>query len=96
MRQSLFTEILPLQQIHVEQRNAIQDEQREFVTCIRSGQRPRVCGVQARYCLDVAEQIQASIAAKQIRARRRLERAAALVLPQRPPLPQQTPHRKAG
>jgi predicted dehydrogenase len=65
VRESLFSEILPLQEIPVEKCNAILEEQREFVDCIRRQRSPRVTGQQARDCLAVAHQILSSIAAKQ-------------------------------
>jgi predicted dehydrogenase len=65
LRQNLFTELLPMREIQVEKRNAILDEQQEFVNCIRHGHAPRVTGQQARDCLAVAERIEQSVAAKQ-------------------------------
>lgn len=64
LRQTLFTELLPLEEIAVEKGNALLDEQREFVDCVLSGRTPRVTGEQARDCVAVAEKIRASIAAK--------------------------------
>ena len=70
LRQNLFTEVLPLKEIQVEKRNAILDEQNDFVRCILGGHSPRVTGQQARDCLAVAERILQSIAAKSDRAMR--------------------------
>jgi predicted dehydrogenase len=64
LRKNLFQNYLPLQEIQIEKRNAILDEQQEFVNCILTGTSPRVTGEQARDCLAVAERIQQSIAAK--------------------------------
>ena len=57
VRHNLFTDMLPVSDLVVEKRNAIQDEQADFLNCLRTGRRPRVCGEQGRYCLSVAEKI---------------------------------------
>ncbi len=57
VRHNLFTDMLPVSDLDVEKRNAIQDEQADFINSIRTGRRPRVCGEQGRYCLSVAEKI---------------------------------------
>lgn len=57
VKHNLFTDMLPVSDLAVEKRNAIQDEQTDFLNCIRTGRRPRVCGEQGRYCLSVAEKI---------------------------------------
>lgn len=57
VKHHLFTDMLPVSDLPVEKRNAIQDEQADFLNCIRTGRRPRVCGEQGRYCLSVAEKI---------------------------------------
>jgi predicted dehydrogenase len=57
VKHNLFTDMLPVSDLSVEKRNAIQDEQVDFLNCIRTGRRPRVCGEQGRYCLSVAEKI---------------------------------------
>jgi len=53
----LFDELLPIKDLAVENRNAILDEQREFVDCIQHGKRPQVSGEEGRDCLCVAERI---------------------------------------
>ncbi|MBP88453.1 MAG: oxidoreductase [Planctomycetaceae bacterium] len=57
VQHNLFTDLLPVRELPVEDRNAILDEQHDFVECIRKGRRPRVCGEQGRYCLSIAEKI---------------------------------------
>ena len=57
VKHNLFTDMLPVSDLAVEKRNAIQDEQADFLNCMRTGRRPRVCGEQGRYCLSVAEKI---------------------------------------
>jgi predicted dehydrogenase len=57
MQDNLFTEILPLEEVQVERRNAILDEQHDFLISIRSGQRPQVTGQAGRDALAVAEQV---------------------------------------
>jgi predicted dehydrogenase len=61
LKTNLFSELLPLEEVHVEPANAIQEEQREFVNCILHGRTPSVSGEHARDCLAVAEQILACI-----------------------------------
>lgn len=61
LKSNLFTDLLPLEDVRVEPGNAIQEEQREFVTCIREGRAPSVTGEHARDCLAIAEQILAQI-----------------------------------
>ncbi len=70
IRDNLFTEFLPLEEVHVEKRNAILDEQHDFVISIRTGQRPQVTGEHGRQALAVAQQILEEIA-KQHRVMRR-------------------------
>jgi predicted dehydrogenase len=65
LQETLFTELLPVQQVQVEKRNAILDEQHDFVISIRTGQNPQVSGLQARESLAVAHAILASIAEQQ-------------------------------
>jgi predicted dehydrogenase len=63
LRENLFQDVLPLEEIKVERRNAILDEQHDFVISIRAGQTPQVTGRQGRQALAVAEQILAQLAA---------------------------------
>lgn len=57
VQHNLFTDLLPVRELPVEDRNAILDEQYDFIESIREGRRPRVCGEQGRYCLSIAEKI---------------------------------------
>ena len=63
LRDNFFTEVLQLEELQVERRNAILDEQHDFVISIRAGQTPQVTGEQARDALAVAQQILDQIAA---------------------------------
>jgi hypothetical protein len=63
IKQHLFDELLRLEQPAVEPRNAILDEQREFVAAVRSAGPVRVSGEQARAALDAAERVLDKIAA---------------------------------
>lgn len=56
-RDNFFTELLPIEEAHVERRNAILDEQHDFVISIRSGQSPQVTGRDGRDALAVCEAI---------------------------------------
>ena len=95
-RQNLFTEVLPLKEIQVEKRNAILDEQNDFVRCVLDGHSPRVSGQQARDCLAVAERILQSMAEKSDHAMQHA--LAAHPASRRLPLnwPQDSSRRKAG
>jgi predicted dehydrogenase len=70
LQEQFFTDILPLREVQVEKRNAILDEQYDFVISIRSGQSPQVSGVQGRDALAVAEQIVQRIAAQRTAMRK--------------------------
>lgn len=61
LQQRLFTELLPVTELSIEEANAIAQEQEEFVTAIRTGSTVRVCGRAGRSALDVAERIITSI-----------------------------------
>lgn len=63
LRDNFFRDILPLEEVNVERRNAILDEQHDFVISIRAGQTPQVTGHQGRRALAVAEEILAQLAA---------------------------------
>lgn len=65
----LFTELLLVEDLQPEKRNAILDEQHDFVISIRSGQKPQVTGQHGRDALAVAEQILAQLAEPQPAAR---------------------------
>ncbi len=62
VRENFFTEIMPMEALQVERRNAILDEQHDFVISIRTGQTPQVTGQQGRQALAIAEQILGQIA----------------------------------
>jgi len=70
LRENLFTEFLPLEEVQVEERNAILDEQHDFVISIRTGQRPQVTGQHGRDALAVAERILEQIAVQRSLMRR--------------------------
>lgn len=57
IRENLFTNLLPVEDLAVERGNAILDEQHDFMTSIRSRRSPVVCGRQGRDALAVAERI---------------------------------------
>lgn len=103
LQQHLFRDLLPRETLAVEKRNAIQDEQQEFIGCIRDGSQPEVGGRQARAAVALAERIVAQIQAAPNWFSTRPERADALDEPailtgpfhELRPLPA-APHRKAG
>lgn len=94
LRENLFTEYLPLEEVQVEDRNAILDEQHDFVISIRTGQSPQVTGQHGRDALAIAQRI-----LEQIAVHRRLMRHPAGT-PGRPwslvPDGTSQPRRKAG
>jgi predicted dehydrogenase len=53
----VFSDILKLQPIEIESRNALADELRDFVDAVRNTTQPRVTGQQGREALAVAEAI---------------------------------------
>jgi predicted dehydrogenase len=61
LKNNLFHELLPIQEIPVTPSNAIEQEQREFVECVVHGRVPTVSAEHARECLVVAERIVKSI-----------------------------------
>lgn len=63
VKETLFTEILRKREITIEPRNAILEEQHDFVESIQSGRWPLVSGIDGRNALHVAEQILAAISA---------------------------------
>ena len=64
LRDRFFEEVLPLEKIELEKRNAILDEQNDFVISIRSGESPQVTGEHGRQALEAAEQIIEQIAGR--------------------------------
>ncbi len=94
LQTQFFTDIMPLEEVQLEKRNAILDEQHDFVISIRSGQNPQVTGVHGRDALAVAT----SIIEKIDEQRAAMRKASLLDLPQwnvadgREPRPQ----RRAG
>lgn len=61
LQQHLFRDLLPRETLAIEKRNAIQDEQQEFVACILRSRQPEVDGRQARAAVALAERILAKI-----------------------------------
>ena len=57
LQEGLFTDLLLVEDVQPEKRNAILDEQHDFVISIRSGQKPQVTGQHGRDALAVAERI---------------------------------------
>ena len=57
LRQHLFDDLLKLEELPVEHRNAIQDEHDDFLSAIRTGHAPQVTGEDGRYALSVAATI---------------------------------------
>jgi len=57
IKETLFTEVLPKQEFIVKPRNAILEEQHDFVESILSDRWPLVTGIDGRDALNVAEQI---------------------------------------
>jgi predicted dehydrogenase len=57
LRTRLFDDYLPRTELVVNDQNAILNEQRDFIHCIRTGQSPRVPGRAGQRAVEVAEQI---------------------------------------
>jgi predicted dehydrogenase len=94
LQQRLFTDLLLVEDLQPEKRNAILDEQHDFVISIRTGQKPQVTGQHGRDALAVAARILERIAEPQPADRR----APPLQGPHWELAPQSTPvrTRKAG
>jgi hypothetical protein len=56
-KENVFTELLVRSQRDAQPVNAIQEEQRDFVSAVRTGRPPRVDGVAGRDAIAVAEMI---------------------------------------
>jgi predicted dehydrogenase len=96
LKQRLFSELLPLEDLAVEPANALLEEQQDFVTSILSNTPPRVSGAQGRDAMAVAEQVLSAIKRHQ-ETRRAVVTAAPETLPlPTVPLPAAARHRKAG
>ncbi len=65
LKERLFEELLIREEIPCPERNALADEQSDFVASVRDGRSPRVPGAQGLAALELAEQVLASIAAHQ-------------------------------
>jgi predicted dehydrogenase len=61
LKERVFSELLKLEPLVVESRNALADEQRDFVDAVRTAAVPRVTGEAGREALAVAEGILGSI-----------------------------------
>ena len=92
VREHFFTEIMPMEALQVERRNAILDEQHDFVISIRTGQTPQVTGQQGRQALAIAEQIVAQIAVPPVPA----VQSSSLAGPHWNLAGEVTPRRRAG
>jgi hypothetical protein len=65
LREELFDGLMHHQRPDVPEKNAILEEQRDFIRCVRSLSTPRVDGHAAVVALELAEQILQSIASHQ-------------------------------
>ncbi len=61
LKDHLFDDYLPVEQVQADATNALADELADFAGAIRTGHAPRVSGTAGRNALDVCEQILASI-----------------------------------
>lgn len=61
LQKNLFAELLPAREQEAPAANALVEEQRDFVECIRTGRTPRVPGEQGRIAVAAAEKILNSI-----------------------------------
>jgi predicted dehydrogenase len=93
----LFTEILRVEPLEVESRNALADELRDFVDAVRNGTEPRVTGREGRDALAVAEGIVESIRAHRWQVREPMPPAPILRGPHwKRSIPARSIHREAG
>ncbi len=68
-KERVFADILKLEPVAVESRNALADELRDFVDAVRAGTQPRVTGQQGRDALAVAEAVVESVQSHRWQAR---------------------------
>ncbi|MEX0678938.1 MAG: Gfo/Idh/MocA family oxidoreductase [Pirellulales bacterium] len=93
----LFTEILRVEPLQVESRNALADELRDFVDAVRNRTEPRVTGREGRDALAVVEAIVNSIRAHRWQIHEPAPPAPILRGPHwKPALPTRPIHREAG
>jgi predicted dehydrogenase len=93
----VFSDILRLESVEVESRNALADELRDFVDAARNRTEPRVTGRQGRNALVVAEAVLESIRAHRWQAGETVPPAPILRGPHwKTPLPSRPLHREAG
>lgn len=59
-----FASLVPLQEIEAAPQNALLEEQRDFIECIRTGREPRANGEAGLAALEVAHRVLAEIAAR--------------------------------
>ncbi len=65
LRQAFFTDILVKEEIVSAEANPLQEELREFIRCIHTGQRPMVSGEEGATAVEVAERVLEQIARQQ-------------------------------
>jgi predicted dehydrogenase len=93
----LFSEILRVEPIEIESRNALADELRDFVDSVRAGTQPRVTGHDGREALAVAETIVTAIRAHHWQPAGGVPPAPILRGPHwKTPIPPRPLHREAG
>jgi predicted dehydrogenase len=93
----VFSDILRLESLEVEPRNALADELRDFVDCVRTGAAPRVTGRDGRDALAVVEAIFKAMRAPRWQIRQGVPRTLILRGPNwKPNLPTRPFHREAG
>jgi predicted dehydrogenase len=93
----LFTDILRVEPVEIESRNALADELRDFVDSVRSGTQPRVTGRDGREALAVAEAIITAIRSHRWQSADGVPPAPILRGPHwKTALPQRPLHREAG
>ena len=93
----VFADILRLESVEVESRNALADELRDFVDAVRNSTQPRVTGRDGREALAVVETIVASMRAHRWQSREGAAPAPILRGPHwKPALPVRPIRREAG
>jgi predicted dehydrogenase len=93
----LFSDILRVETVEIESRNALADELRDFVDAVRAKTEPRVTGADGRDALSVAEAIVTSLRAHRWQSRDGVPPAPILRGPHwKTSIPQRPIHREAG
>ena len=61
LKDTMFSDLMPVKELQIEPVNAIQQEHDDFAECIKTSATPRVCGIAGARAVEVAQQIVTNI-----------------------------------